>query len=246
MSYYISVSNGLLKDGHRKRMGSAVWEYMWFLDRTTRVDDDGIGWVLGGKPLILSELGIGHENTVSRNIHKLAKAGYITILRTPYGIKIGVYKAQKKFGHKRSTKNGGSQKVVDHPQEMVDHQQEMVDVIKTVQKTVQKTEQYAPPKVVAEFVFKDELKKLEDSNRRDLNIIALYFDFKKPIITNSAQYQTELKRCFRAAKTLEPFEDDRIWKTMDWLKKYGGFKWTLESVSKYITEDLSKLKKNYD
>jgi hypothetical protein len=49
--FYITVSNGLLKDDHRKRIGSAVWEFMWLIDKITRIDEDGKGWVLGGKPI---------------------------------------------------------------------------------------------------------------------------------------------------------------------------------------------------
>ena len=54
--FYIQIQNGLLRDGHRQRMGSAVWEYMWCLDKLTKIDDDGNGYVLGGKPVRLAEL----------------------------------------------------------------------------------------------------------------------------------------------------------------------------------------------
>lgn len=94
----------------------------------------------------------------------------------------------------------------------------------------------------AEWDFKEALKKLDDSPRRDLNIISLYWKNKDPKLTNRSQAEIELRRCLRPAKLLMPYEDDRLVDTMNWLKKNADFKWTLESVAKYITEDLSKLK----
>ena len=101
--YYIEVTNNLLEKKHRKAMGTAVWEFMWFLDKITRIDDDGVGWVLGGKPInlddIVAELGI-HPVNVSKNLTKLEKAGYIHIIHAPYGMSVRVAKAKKRFSSK--------------------------------------------------------------------------------------------------------------------------------------------------
>ncbi len=119
--FYIDISNGLLKkDGkdqsHRKRMGEAVWEFMWCIDHITLIDKEGLGWVLRGKPVNLQEIADDmnvHFNTVSRNLNRLKDEGYIVLIRTPYGIKIGVYKAKKRFKKHggnavdKSAKNGG-------------------------------------------------------------------------------------------------------------------------------------------
>jgi hypothetical protein len=98
--FYIQVSNGLLKGDHRKMMGEAVWEFMWCIDKITKVDEDGTGWVLGGKPVKLRDLtgdmGV-HATTSSRNLNKLQKFGYLGLIHTPYGIKISVIKAKKVF-----------------------------------------------------------------------------------------------------------------------------------------------------
>ena len=83
---------------------------------------------------------------------------------------------------------------------------------------------------------------MENNKRRDLPIIALYWKFKKFNFNNKKQVEVELKRNLRAAKNLEPFEDDKIWRTMEWLAQNAKFKWTVESVGKYIVEDLKKLK----
>ena len=97
--FYISVANGLLSKEHRERMGSAVWEFMWCLDKITKVETN-IGYVLGGKPINLSDLAeqLGTvEMTTSRNLERLEENGYIIKLRTPYGIVIKVMKAKKRF-----------------------------------------------------------------------------------------------------------------------------------------------------
>lgn len=93
----------------------------------------------------------------------------------------------------------------------------------------------------AEWTLETEIKKLEDNERRDLNIIALYWEYKQPIITNQQQAQKQIARSIRAAQELTPYEDARLVKTMKWLRDNATFKWTLESCLKYINEDPSKL-----
>jgi hypothetical protein len=78
-------------------MGAAVWQFMWLIDKVTKIDEGGYGWVLGGKPINLSH--IGPERTVSRNLQKLKNEGYIIIKRTPYGLIIKVTKAKKRFAN---------------------------------------------------------------------------------------------------------------------------------------------------
>lgn len=98
--FYIQISNGLLKDGHRKRMGEAVWEFMWCLDRMTSINEQGIGLVLGGRPILLKEISKDstvHVNTVSRNLQRLVEHKYLIIIRTPRGLVIRINKAQKRF-----------------------------------------------------------------------------------------------------------------------------------------------------
>lgn len=102
--FYITISNGLLEGNHQKKMGTAVWQFMWLLDKVTKIGDDGWGWVLGGKPINLKDFGKAvTTNTVSRNLQSLKRAGYIIMTRTPYGLVIKVAKAKKRF-----TKNGES------------------------------------------------------------------------------------------------------------------------------------------
>lgn len=99
--FYIQIANGLIKDGHRQRMGSAVWEFMWLLDHITQIDENGTGHILGGKPIKLADIrkDLGTvEDRISENLTMLEKEGYIEKTRTPYGLVIRVAKAKKRFG----------------------------------------------------------------------------------------------------------------------------------------------------
>jgi hypothetical protein len=112
MDFYITISNGLLKDNHRKRMGGAVWEFMWLIDKVTQIDEQGFGWVLGGKSVKLKDLAMGTQKAnTSKNLTRLAKHGYIMVKHAQYGLIIKVAKAQKRFNQKNSRQgfqNGNS------------------------------------------------------------------------------------------------------------------------------------------
>lgn len=104
--FFIEITNNLLDPKHRKKMGTAVWEFMWCLDKITKIDEDQIGWVLGGKPInlldIKEDIGIT-EPKISKNLNKLQKEGYLKLKRTPYGLIISVNKAKKRFNQKVKT-----------------------------------------------------------------------------------------------------------------------------------------------
>lgn len=101
--FFIEITNNLLEPKHRKKMGTAVWEFMWCLDKITKIDEEEVGCVLGGKPINLAdikkELGIS-EVSISKNLNKLKNSGYLTLIHTPYGISIKVQKAKKRFKDK--------------------------------------------------------------------------------------------------------------------------------------------------
>ena len=108
--YYIQITNNLLDKKHVESMGQAVWLFMWLLDRMTSVSEEGVGKVLGGRPITAEELeeqlGIS-KRTYVRWIELLRKGGYVSTKRTPNGLVIHVNKAKKTFG-KRYAKNGAS------------------------------------------------------------------------------------------------------------------------------------------
>lgn len=96
------------------------------------------------------------------------------------------------------------------------------------------------PKIAASppipFLLKDQIKKLEDNPRRDLNIIALYLEKKKPDIRTAQQLQSALKRHLRAAKALSAFDDDQILKACATAEKEYPKIWTIETLVKLLTK----------
>lgn len=97
----IYVQNDLLEPKHYEAMGSAIWLYLWCLDKMTSINEDGEGSVLGGKPIkleyIQKDLSLT-DRTYTRYINKLTEFGYISVVRTPYGYVVKVNKAKKQFG----------------------------------------------------------------------------------------------------------------------------------------------------
>lgn len=101
--YGIYVKNDLLDKKHLEAFGtSPLWLYLWLLDKMTSISEDGIGKVLGGKPITYSEvedeLGLS-ERSYKRYIKLLRDNGYIETTRTMYGLVILVNRASKIFGN---------------------------------------------------------------------------------------------------------------------------------------------------
>ena len=78
------------------------------------------------------------------------------------------------------------------------------------------------------------------NDRKDLKIIKL-FAFFKGIDEKSKQFGPFLRRNLRPAGLLVGYDEFRLEKVMGWLRDTADFKWTLETVGKYIDEDLSAL-----
>lgn len=101
----IYVKNDLLEPKHIQNMGEAVWLYLWLLDKMTSINENGVGKILGGKPIKYDDINIDlgiHRNTYTLWLNRLRDTGYINTLRTPHGLVVVVNKAQK--GHKPRAK----------------------------------------------------------------------------------------------------------------------------------------------
>jgi hypothetical protein len=94
-SYPIPVWNGIFD--HRRKIGPAIWVFLWCLDRITR-EESGVGIVLGGSVVtaekIASELQES-ARTIRRHFRRLTKYGYVGLKRTPYGFIITVANSRK-------------------------------------------------------------------------------------------------------------------------------------------------------
>ena len=109
-SHPIYVWNGVLEPKHRKKIGAAIWEFLWCLDRIT-AEKNGVGILLGGKPVTHSEMADSFkvsEKTVLRHMDSLELYGYIERTLTPRGYTIRVLnscKFTKQVGQKCPTTN---------------------------------------------------------------------------------------------------------------------------------------------
>ena len=96
-SYRFPVWNGLLEPKHRARIGPALWEFLWCIDKVTK-EKQGVGIVYGGKPVTFAEiaedLGVS-EKTIQRHIDRLAGANYLEPILTPRGQQIRVLNSCK-------------------------------------------------------------------------------------------------------------------------------------------------------
>jgi len=96
------------------------------------------------------------------------------------------------------------------------------------------------------FSQEEYLKKME-KDKRHIQIIALFFKHKKFRFESQKQIEKAIRRYVRSASQLTEYSNERIEKVMKFLDRnmfdrYGRrIKWTLETVIKYIDEDLIKL-----
>lgn len=122
-SHIIPVSNGLFE--HRERIGPAIWEFLWCIDRITaeEIDDHGERWglVLGGTPIKYDRIADdlkSSEQTVKRNLAILKEQGYISAIRISRGQILKVAKNKKSVEARRIKSGpsppGDSSKMDDH------------------------------------------------------------------------------------------------------------------------------------
>jgi hypothetical protein len=78
--------------------------------------------------------------------------------------------------------------------------------------------------------------------QKHVQIIGLWARAKKVNFTSKEQQRSFIRRNARPAINLSPYNFNRITEVMAYLIKKADFKVTLETVGKYIDEDLSKIK----
>ena len=80
--------------------------------------------------------------------------------------------------------------------------------------------------------------------QRHIAVIGLYVLAKKMEVISDEQLASIIKRNVRAANLIKEYPFKRIIETMKFLVDKADFKWTLETVSKFIDEDLGKTNLN--
>ena len=112
----------------------------------------------------------------------------------------------------------------------------------TVEEEPSKEEQLAAKADEKEFSFKEKLQLMEKDPKRHIQIICLYWKFKNFMVENKEQYQTLMRRDLKSATRLVGFSDEQILEIMEYLENENTFKWTMESILKYIGERLDRIK----
>jgi DNA-binding transcriptional ArsR family regulator len=94
-SYNIGAKNGLLEQKHFDKLGTALWLYLWFLDKQPKDTDK----VLGGQPITYEmfalEFGKVSRRTYTYWLKAIVDGGYVTTLRTPRGSVVTINKPKK-------------------------------------------------------------------------------------------------------------------------------------------------------
>lgn len=79
------------------------------------------------------------------------------------------------------------------------------------------------------------------NKQKHIQIIGLWAKAKNITFTGKDHQSSYIRRNLKAAQNLVPYEIERIMEVMAYLVRHADFKATLESVGKYIDEDLTKL-----
>ena len=112
-TYMIPVSNGLF--AHRKKIGSAIWAFLWLINATTKErpgpDGKAEGLVCGGWPVPLSKIADALDmsrDAIFEHLSQLTKAGYIRKIDHGVGRPNGYAVVNSKRYRNRRTNGGGS------------------------------------------------------------------------------------------------------------------------------------------
>lgn len=237
----IYIKNDLLEPKHVEKMGTAVWLYLLLIDKMTSIDEDGVGKVLGGRPIkyeeIQAELGIS-QDTYTRWMDKLLEYPYIETTRTPYGIAFRVFKAKKSFRKiaERYRKNAESNIRLNKDKTITQ------DAATSAAPRVDTFFKKNPKDESALMSLADFVLMCRGSAHRHIRIIGEYAQDRDFNYTTRGQWREIGVRNLRTAKRLSPFTDRQLTTAADLmdkdLKENGGFisSWTLETIEKYLEQ----------
>jgi hypothetical protein len=97
---------------------------------------------------------------------------------------------------------------------------------------------------IATIVAGEIIPDLLNDKQKHIQIIGLYARAKNVNFSALEEQRSFIRRNVKPAMNLAPYDPHKIICTMKYLIDNADFKWTLESVGKYIDEDLNKLSFN--
>lgn len=255
--FTFEIKNNLLEKKHLESMGIAVWLFMWLDDKITKIDEQGTGWVLGGKPVkyedIKNEFGIS-QATYTRWVNKLLKYPYINAIRTPHGISFRVFKAHKVFKKRVIKSDESKSSHVRNHLVTCEESNKTVTVDNTVDYTATTV---APPKKRKQKKAKDPkpdsdplsceefITSCRSSPQKHIQVIAEWAEGEQPTHTTRGEWKSFINRNLRAARLLSVYTIPKIEKAYQLMlndveRKINGKKvgfitrYSLETITKYI------------
>lgn len=99
---------------------------------------------------------------------------------------------------------------------------------------------------IAEASSAEVIPDLLNDNKKHIQVIGLFALAKKVNFKSKKHQQDFIKRNLRAAKLLDSYNSDKIKEVMRYLISNTDFKWTLETVSKYVDEDLISISNKHN
>lgn len=164
--------------------------------------------------------------TVLKSISRLEQFGYISVNRTAG--KVNIYTLLEPNQSKNFT-GGGKKECLEGVKNSTPNNTHInnTDISKDISKEV--------------YDFKSKLSKLIQSDKDVNNIIGVYWKTVGMSFPTQKTFNDGYKREVRSATLLKDYSDEDIRKTFAYLKTQS-FKWTLETVLKYIP-NINNLKK---
>lgn len=95
--------------------------------------------------------------------------------------------------------------------------------------------EYTADAVKDHFSIGHEIKKLEDSNRRELNVIAFYLERRKASVSSAEQLQVFIKRHLRDAMSARAFSDSDLARAVSKAQSLTP-DWTIGTLVKVLTK----------
>jgi len=86
------------------------------------------------------------------------------------------------------------------------------------------------------FSLEEEINKLDNSPRRDLKLIGLYFDHRRPTFENKKQFEIALRRHLKPAGLLKEFSNNQILDALDYAKREYKDIYTLDTLIKILSK----------
>jgi len=104
-----------------------------------------------------------------------------------------------------------------------------------------KEEPITVSKTNKDYNYQNSLSLMEQDRNKHIQVIALYWKYKNYNLENPEQYNSALRRDLRSARQLIGYSKDKLLEVMDWLESNTDIKWTLETVNKFVNEDLDNI-----